>query len=980
MIRLPSKKILYACINILAPTVVLSLPSMSLSAQEQNQDDEDGEMIEELVITGSRFVRPNLSQPTPITTLSADDILMSGTTDLGKQLAELPALGSTRTLSGSSNSFSDLAGLNLADLRRLGTVRTLTLVDGKRHVGGSPGTTSVDLNSIPTSLVERVEIITGGASAVYGSDAVSGVINIITKTDFEGFNFDVESGRAANGDYAENYQAGFTWGTNFNNDRGNVTFSARLSQIGDIQANDLPFTDDYGSVVNPMDTGEDDGIPDRFLVANVVSEFIDENGVILLNGAPNSFSNSNGLIAFDDNGNPLPQAERDLSNSFAFGRPVGGCLYCFEIDDYVTVVPEIEQKTFNSTFNYELTDNISAYVQAKYITSDIVENLQPSFDFFNTVIDVAENPFLNESLRTELLAAGGTEDFVLLNRFHNDRGGRINEIERETIRIVGGLKGMFETNAANLDWDFYYNYGTVENKVHGLNRQLPDNFDQAVDSIRDPVTNEIRCRDTSLGVLGRPCVPFNPFGQQNSAEAVAFSFVNTDEKQKLKQANAGFTVITDSSKLFELPSGPIDFATGVEWRKETSSTDGDPVVQADFTDSAAQPDEVGGFEVGEAFVEFSVPILSNVFLVDDLTFDAAYRVADYTHTGRARANKYALTWSLIPQFALRGTYSEAVRAPAITEAFRPTTPGFADVDDPCDVDSINDDPDRPANCLALGIPPNFDAMDNASVDAESSGNRNLKPEDSTSFTYGFILQPDWFAPGLSLTVDLYDIEIEDAITLVLAQSIVDNCVDATGGPDPLFCNLFTRDSTNNIDFVRSTFINASKFETEGIDVQVNYDTDLDFNADWLDGSLRFNLTGNYLRELNFFEFQDRPDEVNIERGEVGDPIRAFRSSLSYAMSAVTVGWEVRYVGNQKRIAVGVDNDEDLSPSDTGSSTYQDLTFRLFMPTESVDFELYGGVNNFTDEEPPLGLTGVEDNEAIFDAVGRYYFLGVRGNF
>jgi outer membrane receptor protein involved in Fe transport len=520
----------------------------------------------------------------------------------------------------------------------------------------------------------------------------------------------------------------------------------------------------------------------------------------------------------------------------------------------------------------------------------------------------------------------------------------------------------------------------VENDVLGLNRRLPDNFQQAVDAISDPVTNQPRCRDTSPGVLGRTCIPFNPFGQQNTPEALAYSFTSTREKQKLRQSNAGFTFVSDSSNMFELPAGPVDFAGGIEWRKERSATEGDPVVIADLTESAAQPNEKGGFEVGEAFVEFSLPLVRNVFLVNDLTADVAYRAADYTHSGRANASKYALSWSIVPQFTLRGTAGKAVRAPAITEAFRPTTPGFSSVTDPCDTDNVNNDPDRAANCAALGLPGGFEAMDNVSVISESSGNPDLSPEESTSFTYGFIFQPDWFAPGLSLTADLYDIEIEDAITLVTAQNIVNNCVDATGGPDFSFCDQFTRDGSQNIDFVRSTFINASKFETEGIDMQVNYEKSLDeFGINWLEGVLNFSFTGNYLRELNVFEFQNRPDEIDIERGEIGDPIRAYRSSLSYQIADIALGWEVRYLGNQRRFNIGVDNSEDMSPSDTGTSTYHDVNFRWFLPTGNIRLELYGGINNATDEEPPIGIVGVEGNEAIYDAIGRFYFLGIRGN-
>ncbi|MEM1231377.1 MAG: TonB-dependent receptor [Pseudomonadota bacterium] len=944
--------------------------------------DDDVELVEEIIVTGSRISRPNLTQPTPVTTISAADLRMSGTADLGVLLAELPALGSTATLAGNTNSFSDLAGLNLPDLRRLGEARTLTLVDGKRHVGGAPGTTAVDLNSIPKAMIERVEVITGGASAVYGSDAVSGVINIILREDFEGFEFDATGG-AAGSDYGQNHTLSATFGKNFGGERGNFTLSYVNERLGDIQATDQDYNDNFGTAINPLDTGENDGIPDRIIVPGIISERIDENSVLFPFGGPaTSFGNSTGIIAFDNMGNPQPQGERDLSNSFAFGNFPGGCEFCFELDDYITVVPDISKDTFNGTLRYEFSEAAEVYLDAKYVKTDIQEELQPSFNFGSITINVEDNPFLDEDLRAELLGQGITS--AGLARFHADAGSRRNIIERETERAVGGIRGLFETGIGALKYDAFYNYGRVKNNVVGLNRRVPVNLTTAVDAIRDPGTGEIVCRDPSAAVIGT-CVPFNPFGQQNSAEAVAFSFLRTEEEQELTQESAGFTIVSDALEGFTLPGGAIGWATGIEWRREESATDGDPNVQAGLTESAAQPDEVGGYEVFEGFVEVSLPLLADLPGAKELTVDGAYRYADYTHSGSAEAWKTGVIWAPFDQLRLRATYSEAVRAPNVQEAFRPATPGFSDVDDPCDADVINDDPDRAANCLALGLPAGFEANDNVAVESESSGNRDLIAEDSQSFTYGFVYQPNW-VDGLAITVDYYDIEIEDAITLVEAQDIVDNCVDATGGPDANFCSLFTRDPvTQDIDFVRSTFVNASKLTTEGIDVSVTYSKALSdwtagSGADWLAGQLRLSFTGTYLKELDEFIFQDRPDELNIERGEIGDPIRAFRATASYSQGPVTVGWTGRYLGDMKRYARGEDIGEDFQPSNADSVMYHALNVQYFLDLDRASIEFYGGVNNLTDEPPPRGIYGTqqEDNQAVYDAIGRYWFVGVRG--
>lgn len=950
-----------------------AVPLTTIAAEEEQPS------LDEIVVTGSRIARLDLAQPTPVTTLSFDELRMAGSPDLGQELANLPALGSTATLTGSSNSFSDKAGLNLADLRRLGTARTLTLVDGKRHVGGDPGTTAVDLSSIPISLVERVEIITGGASALYGSDAVSGVINIITRKNFEGVEVHAETGDSWSGDYGRNSQLGLTFGSNFAEDRGNVMFTVLQDRIDAVQATDLQHARRAGPIVNPANTGENDGRPDRFVVQDIYSDLIDENG-ILLPESSTSFSNSRGLIAFRADGTPIPQAERAGTVNSAFGRFPNGCDTCLGFDDYLTMVPEIKRTTFQTKARYDLADPVSFYVDAKYVSSDIIEDIEPRTDT-NLVINVADNPFLDEQLRAELLGAGETT--VSMVRMHRDAGLRRNNIERETKRIVAGLDGDFDSGIGNLSYDLFFNYGETSNVIQGHSRQLTRNFLAALDAVRNS-SGEIVCRDPSAA-LTAGCVPFNPFGQQNSAEAIAFSFVQTTEEQKLTQQNAGFSVVSDTSAFLTLPAGPIGWAAGLEWREEKTSTDGDALVQAGLTEESADPDQHGGYTVSEAFLEVSVPLMADAFLAQSLTVDAALRVADYSHAGSANAWKLGATWAPIEQVRLRGTLSEAVRAPNIIEAFSPATPGFEGIDDPCDIGEIGDDPDRAANCAALGIPAGFIANTSTSVDTESGGNRSLDPEESDSFTLGVVYQPTW-APGLSMSVDYYDIEISDAIVLVEAQDIIDNCVDAAGGPDDDFCSQLARDPiTHDITFVRSTYVNASKLETQGVDVELRYSKNLsewtgDSALAWLNGNLTGSLVGTYLKQLNRFEFQDRPNEVNIERGEVGDPIHAYRATLGYRTERFAVGWEMTYVGSVKRYNVGVDICEDTSPCDVDSSTIHDINARYFLPLRSIDVELYAGINNVLDAEPPYGILGLGQDQAIYDSLGRRYFIGARSSF
>lgn len=950
----------------------------------------DAEVVEEVVVTGSRIVRPNLVQPTPVTSITSEELRVAGTSDLGGFLAQLPALGQTGTILANADQFevnADGGGLSLLDLRRLGTARTLVLVDGKRHVSSFAGSTSVDVNTIPIGLVERVEVVTGGASAVYGSDAVSGVVNMILKDNYEGVEVDLRTGESTEGSYAGEDQFSLLAGMNFADDRGNITFSYQRTELDGIRETDLPYADDVSSIVNPLDTGPNDGIPDRLIVPRVYSEYADENGVLFtavpIDGVTSDISDLGfAVVAFDENGNPRPQTLRDGTNNLFFGSFPDGCEYCLKLGDYSDVIPPIESDAFNLRTRFQFADWGAVYMDAKYVEYETTQDgQQPSFNT-NIVFDAATNPFIDPALAQSIVDNGAGLDgagLVLMFDFFDDFGGRTSVVDRETTRIVVGMEGTFETGMGAIDYDVYYNYGETEIVVEGANLGIDDNIANALLSVAG--ADGAECLIPDGGVTDTPCVPLNPFGRQNSRAAWNYSFTGYERKQKLEQENAGFTLVSDTSSWFSLPGGGIGWAAGFEWRDEESSNALDEIVKSGITEFAPQPDEVGGYDVTEYFFEVTLPLLADQPFARELTLDGAFRKADYSHAGDATAWKTGLIWAPFDDFRIRGTYSEAVRAPNITEAFLPQTPGFQNIDDPCDAAQLSDDPDRAANCAALGAPDGFIASDAISIDTISGGNRNLESEESESFTYGFIYEPRWFE-GLAITVDYYDIEIEDAITFVESQDILDNCVDASGGPDGTFCGLITRGADFNVELVRSTAVNAAALETEGIDYQVTFNKQLSDWTDgtgmsWLNGYFTISVVGNYLKQLNEFVFQDRPDEIDIERGELGDPVQQGRLSAAYQHENWRVGWVARYVGNMKRYDRTSDTCEDISPCETGDVTYHDLNFTYMFDTSDMQFEVYGGVNNVADEEPPQNFSPNTANSAIF-SIGRTWFVGLRG--
>ena len=465
---------------------VCSATFMAGSASAQSDADTplnqvEAVELEEIIVSGSRIKRPEFSQPTPVVSITAEEIQRFGTPDLGSILAELPAVGATGTLSGNATRrVGESAGVSSADLRRLGLVRTLTLVDGKRHVGAVAGSSQVDLATIPAALVERIDVVTGGASAVYGSDAVSGVVNLILKDDYEGFEVNLSGADSLESVDNRNFSVSAVGGFNFAQDKGNITFFANIEDIEQTPQTSLRQFDNFSTVANPADTGEEDGIPDRFVVNNVLSERISRNGVL------NPFGGGIGLYTFDDAGNPVVQTTRDLTNSFAFGSFPNGCEFCFRLEDTRTYLPEVDRNTFGSTFNYDLTDQVNAYGSIKYTQSDIVQLAQPIFRFGNVSINVEDNAFLDDGLRQQLLNAGQTN--VTFAKFLDELGSRDATNDRELIQFIGGVKGDFNFGETKVDFDVSYSAGETENVRSTPNELIEDNFAAALDSVIDPNT------------------------------------------------------------------------------------------------------------------------------------------------------------------------------------------------------------------------------------------------------------------------------------------------------------------------------------------------------------------------------------------------------------------------------------------------------------------------------------------------------------
>ncbi|HKR87808.1 MAG TPA: TonB-dependent receptor [Phenylobacterium sp.] len=978
--------------RLLAASVSTVAVLAGLAAAPASAQDAPGPALSEIVVTGSRLPRPNLDQPTPIAVLHIEN---APPLALGDLIAQLPQAGYAGTLRANSNNFGNGAGISSIDLRGLGVSRTLVLVDGQRHVAGDLTTNAVDVNSIPPALVDRVEVITGGASAIYGSDAVSGVVNIITKKRFEGLAVDAQMGGYSEG-FGAKYNASMTAGRDFLDDRLNVAVSGFWRKERGIGASDLPGAHNYGLIVNPADVGPggspvpNDGIPDRLYAPNVGSEFTTRNGTLV---------NISTLrpIMFDAAGNPVATPQRTGSNSLAYGQLPANCANCFFPEDFEQISSPIETKGFALNANMDFSAHLHGFVDAKFVQNDVENDVQPSVSAISAAYLLRpDNAFLTPAIA----AALDPGSLYLISKFLND--GRSQDIRRRTWRVVAGLNGDFDAGFAAVKWDGALNYGETDTRIVDRNLMITQNFFAALDSVIDPATGKAACRinvpsapQTGLGAGAlnpSGCVPYNPFGQLNSAAAMAYSFGDFGIHDLLTQQVANLNATFDTSRFLELPGGPIGVATGVEYRMERTRERNDPMLTAGETENVAT-DSSGGYNVYEAYLELNAPVLKHAGpMLDELSFDAAWRGAHYSTVGSVSTYKLSSVYGPAPWLKFRGTYSQAIRAPNITEGFQPLSGAvFSGVKDPCDSTQINTNINYAANCAAAGLPPGFTSLSNLSIQGTASGNPDLKPETSISYTAGFVLQPPMI-PNLAVTLDYYSIKIKDAITEVQAQDVVDNCYGSSGGLDQTYCSLLMRDARQQLSFISTTYVNAAKLFTDGWELQVSYAADVaPLTSRWrytegLTGRLSFNLTADYLMRLRNFPFQQNPGDVNIIEGTAStsfgaNPQLKGIAQLDYRQGPTTVRWTTRYIGKMalfSRDPSAADHSESLNIPFTEPTFYHDVAVRYRMGGEMQGTELSAGIQNLFDERPPFTVIGVAQGTGqglAFD-LGRFMYVGV----
>lgn len=1002
------------------------LASSLASAQQEAQ-------VEEVIVTGSRIARPNLESSVPVTTVTGEELFETGNTSVGDLLNDLPAMRSTFSQSNSTR-FLGTTGLNLLDLRGLGTQRTLVLVNGRRHVGSDilSNAVSPDVNTFPTDLIERIDVVTGGNSAVYGSDAIAGVVNFVLKRNFEGLQVRAQAGDTFEGD-APNHYASVLWGTNLFDNRGNIAVNLEWASQDEFFASDREnLRTPAGFVSTDSDPSGSDGIPDRQFFRDTRFATLSNGGSLLIEPEEDSGLAPCGIdylgtpygcsYLFQPDGSLTPQTGTRIGTAPG-GNFVGGNGSTNREANLLAIYPKLDRLSFNVFGNLEISEGLRPFIEAKYVRTKSKMYTGPAF-FQGGTIDADreqprfDNPFLTDTARAQIaqaylnagLPAPAADDPLELRRNLLDLGPRREDAERETSRIVLGIEGDF---ADDWSYEVSVNYGRFKEDTDVLGNLNMQRFVLAMDSTRT-ASGTIVCRsqidpsaalaypfpvDEDYAAAALPgdvagCVPLNPFGEGSITPAMReYLLQNTTSVAQIEQFVVSASVAGSSARWFELPAGPIGFAFGVEHRTEDNSFRSDALVESGLTFYNALPRfEPPKFEVNEVFGEFRVPILAGITMVEDLTFNAAARIADYKgETGQVLAHNFGLEWSPIDSLRFRVGKARAVRAPNLVDLYSDQSQNFDFVDDPCAAQNIGTgSANRAANCAAAGIPATFDYEYTATLELVSGGNPNLTEESSDSFTAGLVFQPI-FVPGLSLSVDYFDIDIEDVITAPTAQDILNACYDSASLANQ-FCGLFERAGAGGGPRDEEPFrilegsllqvqLNYAKSTSRGIDVEAAYSREIG-NL----GRLATRLV--YTRTLQRDDYLDpaNPEYADRVLWELGDPRDAFNWNLSLSRGALTIDYEMRYIGKMV-----LNEYEDLFSLNGEPPRDLDYGDRRYYPNVyyhdiragydlSDSLNLYLGIDNIEDKVPPLGLTGTGEGSGIYESRGRFVYAGLKYNF
>ena len=937
------------------------------------------EEVEEITVTGSRIAKRDAISESPIFTVDQDTMQVSGYVTLDQYLNTLPQI--TPNISSQSNNPSS-GGRAFIDLRGLGVSRNLVLIDGRRAMGQVGGGTVVDTNTIPAALIERVEIISGGAAATYGADAIAGVVNFIMKKDFEGVNLDTQYRITEESD-GEEITTDLTLGSAFADGRGNAVFNAsyfdRKAMYKDAREFSAQASGPTGIFPNgSWATGTNR--PDQTAVDGIFGP-----GNCGDNGGTRGFGlNPDGsLFCTGLSNNPLDLFGYEGPTEHIATQFLPDFSYNFEPDN-ILVLP-MERWSLYTHLDLEMSEYFKPYVQAMFTNYNALQELAAT-PVGGLTIPVT-NPFIPAELAGLLASRPGCatvdpndpNNCLLLNAdvpfSFNKRfsalGGRTGYNTHDVWQLVGGTTGDI---TESWSYDIYGSWGrSVRNEVQGGNVRLP-----RTEELLDAADGGASICDGGLNLFGNAPI------SQACQDRVSLQAKN------LTVAEQGVAEAIVNGDLFELPAGTVQAAFGASYRN----------VDFQFLpDSGLQPGLVAGFneqlpvsgrlDYTDVFAEVSVPILSELPMMQNLSATLGLRNTDNNIFGNAESWKATFDWTMVDSVRFRGGFQHAIRSPNINELFAPQLNNFPDYEDqdPCNFNSsYRTTGPNPAAVTALctgqaavaGDPTYVQAFGQAQ--AIVGGNPNLEPEEADSWTAGFVLSPEFNSPWMQrtgLTIDYFSIKLEDVVDDIDAVTIITRCYNAEGA-NPTYsatnewCSLFNRDQQDGRVIDLQQFQrNQSVWEVSGVDVTMNW------GADFGPGELDLAALASWLES---FERQTTSvDPFNEYAGTIGAATGSaapeWRGTLqgTYSMETLQFLLTARYISAMSHEVLVTT--PGSTATGTGAVWYTDLAARYDV-TDSISLRL--GINNVFDEEPQLYSPNVQANTdpSTYDVLGRRYFFGL----
>jgi outer membrane receptor protein involved in Fe transport len=995
--------------RLLASTMIGGAALMALSAAPAYAQDEATD-VDVVVVTGSRIPQPNLTTTSPVNTISSADVKLQGSTRVEDVVNNLPQTfatqGSTVSNGSTGTAAVSLRGLGTNPANGAGAQRTMVLINGRRLGAGDPSIPVPDLNFIPGAMVDRIDVVTGGASAVYGADAVAGVVNFIMKKDFEGLQIDANYGiyqhsnddsrvqgiiaarAATNAQFrlppdevweGEQKDVNIMIGASSPDGKGNVTAYMGFRHIDSILQSQYDYSACALSTTLLDCGGSSTSYPGRFIAAG---------------GKGTSYT--------------IKDAAGNLRN-------YSGATDAFNFGPYNYFQRPDERYTFGAFAHYQAHEKIDVYSELMFMDDRTIAQIAPSGIFLQTQSVNCDNPFLSADASTKLCdptfvpdqdpATPGAQACpvdvnpapgyqgtcnarISIGRRNIEGGGRQDDRQHSNFRVVLGARGDLSDTWA---YDVYGQYNQSN-----LAEVYKEDFSLSRTARALQVRN-VGGVPTCISVIDGTdptCVPYNIF-QLGGVTQAALDYVSTPGFQK---AVVSETIVSGSMTGhlgdygIKSPAATdgVDVALGVEYRREALDFQTDVEMQTgDLAGrGGATPSVTGAYNVMELFGEARIPLVQDADFAKDLSLNVGYRWSEYNKAGNTNTYKVEGNWSPTDDIRFRASYNRAVRAPNIIELFAPAAVGLDGTVDPCAGAA-------PAFTLAQCQNQGVTAGQYGGILANPAGqyngllggNPNLEPEEADTYTYGFVLTPA-FLPGFNLTVDYFDIKVSNVIGPIGANNIITQC----GAGDAASCALIHRQpGTGSLwldpsGFITDINVNAGELSTKGVDIQANYRLGLDAFGMEEYGSLDLNLIGTWLQDFTIPVGSAATQDCTGQYGpQCGTPRPEWRHKFRATWNTP---WDVKASLTWRYIAeVTADPGHAGGPLDAtlGSRNYFDLaaTWRF-----SDTYEFRAGINNVLDKDPPLIGSGnlangyINGNTApqVYDALGRFIFFGVTANF